>query len=707
MNKNKTLNSILLLYNFYKIPIEAETLIHKYNLESKELNELSILKMSKDIGLKCKKIKNRKDKFDKLPLPCLAEGKDGDWFLIAKASDEKILLFNYKENENSTLTYDEFYEIYNNKLIIFKQQNKELRDLKFNIKWFIPTIVKYKKQLVQILIAAFTIQLFGLVTPVIMQVIIDKVLVHNSMITLNTIMVILAIITLFELMMTIARVYVFTDTTNKIDVILGARLFKHLVHLPLAYFENRRVGDTIARVKELENIRRFLTGTPLSTIIDLLFINVYIFVMFMYSTKLTLVVILSLPVFAIISLTYTPIFKKRLDEKFKAGAESQAFMVETVTGIGTVKTMALEPKFESKWDSLLSKYTRSNYKISTLSGNLNAIIMFTQKVFNLIILWVGVNLVITHDITVGQFIAFRMLSGNVTQPILRITQLWQELQQSSVSIDRIGDIFNSKPEVDVESNKTRLAQIQGEIKFENVTFRYRNDKPEVIRNISFTIPKGKVIGFVGRSGSGKSTVGKLIQRLYIPERGKILVDGVDTSIVDTDWLRSQIGVVMQESFLFGGTIRENIAINHPAASIDEIMKVCHIAGAHEFIIGLPQAYDTVVGENGTGLSGGQKQRIAIARALLGNPRILVFDEATSALDYESESIIQNNIEEICKGRTVIMIAHRLSTLQNADAILVMDKGNIIEYGPQKKLLQNEKGLYYHLHNQQFRNKEGK
>lgn len=700
MIKNKTLNSLMIIFNLNQIPFDPVSIVHKYNLEEKDITTVTIQKICKDLDVKSKVIHRSKPKFKNIPLPCLAKNVDGSWFVVAKANEEKILVYNLEPNMSSTLAYQEFYAVYDNELILFKPKKNEIKNLPFNIKWFMPTISKYKRELIAVLVASFTVQMLGVFTPIIMQVIIDKVLVHNSMYTLNSIMVLLLIITVAELIMGVSKTYVFTGVTSKIDVILGSKLFEHLLDLPLSYFESRKTGDTIARVRELENIRRFLTGTPLSTIIDLFFIIVYLFVMFFYSSKLTMIVIITLPIFALISLLYTPVFRKRLDDKFSAGAESQSFLVETITGIGTVKAISLEPKMRDRWDNILVKNTTAGYRLSILSGNLNSVISFIQKLVNLIILWYGVQLVIVSEISVGQFIAFRMLAGNVTQPILRITGLWQEIQQSSISIDRIGDIFNSKTEME-NSTASRLPMIKGDIEFNKVSFRYGSDKPEVIKNISFNINKGEVVGFVGRSGSGKSTVSKLIQRLYFPTSGKITIDNVDISIVDSNWLRSQIGIVMQDSFLFNRTIRENIAINKPTASIEEIVNVCNIAGAHEFIVDLPGAYDTMVGENGVGLSGGQKQRIAIARALIGNPRILIFDEATSALDYESEKIIQDNIDLICKGRTVIMIAHRLSTLKNADKIIVMDKGEIIEEGSQEELIKSN-GLYKHLYDQQFR-----
>lgn len=363
--------------------------------------------------------------------------------------------------------------------------------------------------------------------------------------------------------------------------------------------------------------------------------------------------------------------------------------------------MPLNQKYKKKWEGLLANYIKAGFKISILSGNVGAIGQLIQKVSDLAILWFGAHLVMDGNISVGQLIAFRMLSGRVSGPVLRLVQTWQDFQQTGISVKRIGDIFNAKPEPVLDVSKTRLPSIRGDIRFENVRFRYRPDSPEVISDMSFGIKPGTVVGIVGRSGSGKSTISKLIQRLYIPEAGKILIDGTDISLTDPVWLRGQIGVVLQENFLFNATIRENIAIHNPTADMEDIIRVCKVAGAHDFILELAEGYDTLVGEKGTGLSGGQKQRIAIARALLNNPRILIFDEATSALDYESESIIQKNLKLICKDRTVIIIAHRLSTLKDADKIMAIDRGRLIEYGEQEVLLR-KKGLYYYLHSQQER-----
>lgn len=454
-------------------------------------------------------------------------------------------------------------------------------------------------------------------------------------------------------------------------------------------------------MRELDGIRNFLTGTPLSTAIDFMFIIVYIAILFLYNTTLSFIVVGSIPVFAVLSAIITPVFKKRLDEKFNAGAESQSFLVESINGVQTVKSFSLEESFEKKWGDIQADYVKASYKTSMVSANSNSIAQFIQKIFELMILTFGAVFVMDGTLTVGALVAFRMLSGRVTGPVLRLVQLWQEYQQASLSVKRIGDIFNSPTEAVNSTNLSNLPKIKGNIKFDKVRFRYKIDNPEVIKDVSFEIKQGSIIGVVGRSGSGKSTISKLIQRLYIPESGKITIDDIDISMVNPLWLRTQIGVVLQENYMFSGTVSENISIHMPSASAEQIIQAAKTVGAHEFITQLPNGYDTIIGDKGIGLSGGQKQRIAIARAILANPRILIFDEATSALDYESESIIQKNLKNICKGRTVIIIAHRLSTLKSAEKIMVIDKGTLVEYDTHENLLKN-KGLYSYLfHKQQM------
>jgi ATP-binding cassette, subfamily B, bacterial HlyB/CyaB len=484
----------------------------------------------------------------------------------------------------------------------------------------------------------------------------------------------------------ILRTYLFAHTTNRIDVELGARLFRHLLALPIAYFRARRVGDSVARVRELENIRNFLTSSALTLVIDFFFTFVFLAVMFFYSPLLSLLVLGSFPFYVAISAGATPLFRRRLDEKFARGAENQAFLVESVTGVETLKAMAVEPQMQRRWEEQLAGYVGASFRVLRLANNASNAVQLVNKVVVAGILYFGAKLVIEGSLTVGQLVAFNILASRVSSPVLRMAQIWQDFHQARLSVARLGDILNTQPEPTFNPARAALPPIRGEITFEHVTFRYRIDGPEILANVSFTISPGQMVGIVGPSGSGKSTLAKLMQRLYVCESGRVLVDGVDLSMIDTTWLRRQIGVVLQENILFNRSIRENIALADPAFPFERVITVAKLAGAHDFILELPEGYDTIVGERGESLSGGQRQRIAIARALITDPRILIFDEATSALDYESERVIQENMRDIAQGRTVIVIAHRLSTVRASNRIITIDRGRLIEDGTHDELI---------------------
>lgn len=683
------------LANYYGIYADEEHLRHVLSLGNGAVGNEELLRMAKRLKLKAKCVDAGGMELGALPLPAILPFSDGTYGILIRAEQEKCLVLNPLEQAPRVMEVRELKECWGGTLLLFTPRLFENQNIRFGIKWFLPSIFRFKKPLLEVLIAAFVMQLLAVISPLITQSVIDKVLVHRSMSTLDVLAVGLIIITVFETVLSLSRNYVFAHTTSRIDVILSCKVFRHLFHLPLRYFESHRVGDTIARVKELETIRRFLTGLPMSTLLDAVFIVVYLVFMFFYSTKLTLLTIASLPVLALISILATPVLKGHIDEKFRCGAESQSYLVEAVNGVQTIKSFAVEPIVGKKWEGLLANYTKASFKMTMAGNTAGSIAQMVQKLFDIAILYYGALLVIEGKLTTGQLVAFRMLAGRVSQPVLRLVQMWQEFQQVSVSIERLGDILNMREEPAMDGQQSRLPSVRGNIEFEKVRFRYQPEQSEVIRDMSFRIPAGKVIGIVGKSGSGKSTISKLIQRMYIPEGGKIKIDGMDIAMTDPIWLRHQIGTVLQENYLFNATIKENIALQNPTASMDEIVRVARIAGAHEFIMELSEGYDTQVGERGTGLSGGQKQRIAIARALLTDPRILIFDEATSALDYESECIVQNNMNMMCRGRTVLLIAHRLSTLRDADAIMVVERGQIAEYGAREQLLRR-KGIYYHM-----------
>lgn len=690
------LSCFMMLAHIMNVNISKEQMDSILRFNTHKMTETDMLLAAREIHLRGKIRKLIPKQLKSLGVAVIAKDNDGQFFLIGRLEEQRAMVFFPQNQIPEYMAIDDLTKIWSGTVILISEKRIMDREVRFGFKWFLISVIKYKRELAEVLVAAFMIQLIGIFTPLMTQVVVDRVLVHKSLSTLYVLTIGLFLSYLFEMILSLAKNYVFTHTTNRVDVMISYRLFKHLFSLPLRYFESRKVGETVARVRESENIRSFLTGTPLSSLLDLLFILVYMVVLFFYSVPLTLVVLASVPIFATLSLIVTPMFKQRLDEKFAAGAQAQSYLVESITGVQTVKSFALEPGLEKKWGELQSDYVRAGYRTSMVAANSGTIARFIQKSFDLMILFLGAKLVMDGSFTVGQLVAFRMLSGRISEPVLRFVQLYQEYQQAAMSVKRIGDIFRTLPEQKSNRNKLSMPSIKGMITFERVCFRYRSDAPEVIRDMSFTVESNSIVGVVGRSGSGKSTISKLIQRLYIPERGKILIDGMDISLADPAWLRKQIGVVLQENFMFNGTVAENIAIHCPNVGMEQIMAAAKVAGAHEFILDMQDGYDTIIGEKGVGLSGGQKQRIAIARAIINNPRILIFDEATSALDYESERIIQKNLKEICRGRTVFIIAHRLSTLKDTDKIMVIDKGKVVEFDTREKLIA-KKGLYYYFH----------
>jgi subfamily B ATP-binding cassette protein HlyB/CyaB len=694
-----------MIARLHGIAADEAKLLHEFG--RKKFTEQVILLAAKSLGITAKLVEQDPERLDRAPMPAIAIDKEGNFFIAVRfgydqgdRTKPRILVQQPGSTEVKVMDMPAFLELWSGKFIFCISKMNYMRELgKFDFSWFIPAIVKYRQLLIEVLVISFVMQLIGLATPLGFQVVMDKVLVNHAMKTLNVVAIALLCAALFENILSGIRTWVFARTSSKIDVELGSRLYRHLVSLPIAYFQSRRVGDSVARIRELENIRSFLTSNALTLVLDLLFSFVFLFVMFWYSVQLTLTVMLSIPVYFLISLVLTPILRERLKEKFNRGAMNQAFLVESISGIDTVKSMAVEPRWIDNWEKQLATYITAGLNTINIGTIANVSVTTVSKLMTVAIIWVGSSLVIEGKLTVGQLIAFNMLSGRLTEPILRIAQLWNNFQQVGVSMERMGDILNAP--VEVAGNKTRIPRLNGSIEFDQVCFRYRPDTPDIIRSVSLKIAPGQVIGIVGRSGSGKSTLTRLVQRLYSPDRGRVLIDGQDLSIIDTTSLRHQLGVVLQENLLFTGTIRDNIALSNPALPIEQIIAAAQLAGAHEFICELPEGYDTIVGEHGTGLSGGQRQRIAIARTLISNPRILIFDEATSALDYESEKVIQENMRKICAGRTVLIIAHRLSAVRDADRILVMERGQIVEDGSHEQLLTKADGIYTHLYNLQF------
>ncbi|WP_423391953.1 type I secretion system permease/ATPase [Burkholderia sp. LMG 21824] len=685
---------LVTIARFHGIATDSAQLRHAAAQGEQPFDAEALILCARSIGLRARLAPLRTDRLDRSPLPALCLDKEGRHFIIARRDGASVLVFEANSTQPTLHSLEEIISRSTGSMLLFASRASLTGELaKFDFSWFIPAVVKYRRLLLEVLAISFVLQVFGLVTPLMFQVIMDKVLVNHTYNTLAVVGITLLLSSTFEVMLTGLRNYIFSHTTNRIDVELGARLFKHLIALPLSYFGVRRVGDTIARVRELESIRNFLTGQALTAVIDLFFSVVFIAVMCFYSVWLTIVVVLSLPIYAGISASIVPVLRRRLNEKFARGADNQSFLVETVSGVETVKSMSVEPQFAKKWEMQLAAYVASGFRVTQLGNIGQQLIQYIGKLVSLGTLLLGAKLVIDGKLTIGELIAFNMMSQRVAAPVLRLAQLWQDFQQVGISMSRLGDILNTRTELRQSSQS--MPAIKGDIRFEHVRFRYRPDGQPVLDDVSLDIRAGQVIGIVGRSGSGKSTLTKLLQRLYVPEHGTVRIDGVDLALADPAWLRRYIGVVLQENYLFNRSIRENIALADPGAPMAAIMHAAKLAGAHDFICELPQAYDTLVEEHGSNLSGGQRQRIAIARALLTNPRILIFDEATSALDFETERVIQNNMSAICAGRTVIIIAHRLSTVRHADQIIAMDKGHIVELGTHETL-QATGGYYAHL-----------
>ena len=701
---------LALIARFHQIPAEPSALIREFqhndlHPNDKSLADINLIRAAKSLGFKARFIKDSAEKLSEHTLPAIARHQDGRFFIIAKISKNEVLIHDLSSNESNnkptTHTFDELNSFWAGDLLLLSKRSSLISGVmtesaKFGFSWFIPALIKYKTYFSDVFVASFFIQLVGLASPIFFQVVIDKVLVHKGMTTLDVLAVGFFIVITFEVILTGLRTYVFSHTTNRVDVELGSKLYKHMLSLPVAYFNSRRVGDTVARVKELDSVREFLTGSSLTVVLDVLFSFVFFAVMFYYAPLLTWIIVGTIPFYLALSLIITPTLRKRLNEKFQRSAENHSFLVESVNGVETIKAMAVESQLRNSWEDKLADYVNTSFKTSNLNNIYSQIAAYINKVGGLFTLYFGSIAVVSAELTIGQFIAFNMLAQRVSGPIMRLVNLWQEFQQANISLQRLGDVLNSPSEPGYNPNRATLPDIKGKVLFDNVLFRYAPNRAPVLNNISFQCNPGEVIGIVGRSGSGKSTLTKLIQRLYVPESGRVLIDGVDLAMVEPAWLRRQVGVVLQENFLFNLTVRENIALVDPSMPMEQVVNAAQLSGAHEFILELPEGYDTIVGEQGSSLSGGQRQRIAIARALVTNPKILIFDEATSALDYESESIIQANMRRISQGRTVFIIAHRLSAVKDANRIMVIDKGRLVEQGNHQQLVKHG-GIYAQLY----------
>ena len=693
------LYSLAMIASFYRIAADPSQLRRKLAITGRSADAEDIVRGANQVGLKARIVKNlTPTRLASMPLPAIVGLAGGGFATLSAGSQRGVLrLLDTAAQTARELSAEDVLALSNGEVVLVARRlgGAGYDPKTFGFQWFLPSIFRYRKPLTQVLVASLFVQLFALVTPLFFQLVIDKVLVHKGLSTLVVLVVGLVTIGVFETVLQYLRAYMLNHTTNRIDVELGRRLFHHLFRLPLAYFETRAAGQTVARVRELETIRSFLTGQGLTSLLDLVFTIVFIAVLFVYSVKLTLVVLGAIPVYVLIATILRPLLREQISEKFNRGARSQQFLVESIVGAQTLKSAGVEPMIQAQWEDRLAAYVRTSFDATMLGTLGQNLIQFVSKATTALVLFLGAQAVIDGQLTVGELIAFNMIAGQVVQPILRLSQLWQDFQQVQVSVDRLGDILNAPPEA-VPKNLLTLAPPKGAIEIRKVSFRYRPDTQDVLHNVSLSIKPGEVLGIVGASGSGKSTLTKLVQRLYGPQVGQVLIDGADVAQLDPGWLRRQIGVVLQENILFNRSIHENIALGDPAMPRATVMHVAKLAGADEFISEMPQGYDTIIEERGANLSGGQRQRIAIARALATNPRILILDEATSALDYESERIVQENMRAIVRGRTVIIIAHRLAAVRPCNRIIGMRNGEIVEEGTHAALLARKDGLYARL-----------
>lgn len=683
--------------HFHKKSTKTQ-LKHALGVNHSNLSDMQIREAADYIGLKSQVTKVKSNELDTLPLPVLIE-IDNSWKVLTKSADGSSLLYDptTQLDQQSELSLSSQLSMY--KVMLVADERLSNKEVKFGLSWFAPSIWRQKSQMRDVFFYAIALQIFALVSPLLFQNVIDKVLVGRSLSSLHVLAMAMLALAIAEPAYSYLRNTVFGHLASQVNAELSGRLYRHLVGLPLTYFKQRQTGQIIARVREMAQIRQFLTGSTLMLVLDLIFVAVFIAVMFHYASTLTWLVIGSLIIYFLLWLIAGPLIRKKVESEYESDADATTFLTEAVTGIETIKTTATEHRFLHQWQRILSQQLKRSFdaqKSGFIAGQSIALI---QKLTAALLLWWGVSAVLNGELTPGELVAFNMLAGHVTQPVLRLAQIWQDFQHTLIALKRVGDILD-EPKENSKQGLASVPELNGGIEFHNIRFRYHEDAPEVLANLSLEIKPGQFIGITGPSGSGKSTITRLLQRLYVPQHGQVLVDGMDLAIADPISLRRNMSVVLQDSILFSGSVADNIRLSKPQASDEEMRHAAQLAGALEFIEELPHGFDQPVGEKGSSLSGGQRQRVALARALLVNPRILLLDEATSALDYNSEAAIMSNMDEICRGRTVISIAHRLNTLRHADNILVLDKGQVCENGTHDELVEKE-GLYAKLWKQQI------
>ncbi|MGE0484602.1 MAG: type I secretion system permease/ATPase [Gammaproteobacteria bacterium] len=679
--------ALVRLAQLHEVAADSTRIRHEFPRGDAPFDGPTLARAARWLGLKARCLRSEPGRLARMPLPAIAGLAAGGYVLLAAVRDEAVLLLRADAARPERCTLDDFVAAWSGELVLVTRRAALVTTPgAFGFAWFLPFVWRYRRLLGEVLLVSLVLQVLALVSPVFFQVVIDKVLVHRGLATLDVLALGLLLVSLFEVVLGGLRTYVFTHTTNRIDVALGQAVFAHLLRLPLAWFEARRIGDVVARVRELDGIRAFITGSAVTVFVDTLFTVVFFAVMLLYSPPLTVLVLATLPAYAVLALTLAPLLRARLDERFQRGADCQAWLVEAVGAIATLKAAAVEPSARRHWETRLAAYVQASFRTTLLAETANQLAALVNKLMVLGILWLGAHQVIAGRLSVGQLVAFNLFAARVAGPILRLVQLWQDFQQAAVSVRRLADVLDTPAEAATTAARGSLPRIEGALRFEDVRFRYRVGGGAVLDGFALDVAPGEVIGIVGPSGAGKSTLARLLLRLHRPEHGRVLIDGIDIAGVDPVRLRRTVAVVMQDNVLFNRSVRDNIALADAALPFERIVRAARLACAHDFVVALPDGYDTVVGEHGATLSGGQRQRLAIARALVTEPRILVLDEATSALDYEAETALQQHMRGICAGRTVLVIAHRLSALRVADRIAVVDGGRVVELGTHRELV---------------------
>ena len=692
-----------MIIKYFDMPTRSETIRRASKIIEKQEKSWinNTINLLDRFGLSVKIVKVNLKNPLLVPTPSIWIDEEGICNLIIKTNTKIITLFCPIKGMRTLNSFEACKVFEKCNQIITLEVGLNTPKKRFNLSWLIPYIQKFRNQLVEVFAASFLTQLFQLATPLLFQQIIDRVLSKGATDALTPLVLLMILFSLLEIIFSSLRTFQFVEISNRVDIGIGSAILSRMLRLNARFFDSRPVGELSSRLNELENIRRFLTGTALTVVLDVIFSLLYFSVMLFYSPLLTSVVIVSVPLLFVVTVGVTPITQKLIRMRAEAQSRTNAFLVEILGGIHTIKLQNAEFNARRQWEDKHLNSINQGFKAilaNTTSSNAGQLI---NKLTNISVIGIGAWLVLKNQLTLGQLIAFRIISGYVTQPMLRLSGSWQQFQEMSLSLQRVGDIVNQPLEVlDNEDKNIDMPKIKGSIKASKVGFSYSSESTPVLNSIDIDIKKGSFVGLVGQSGCGKSSFLKMIPRLYRPSSGKLLIDDFDITKVDLYSLRRQIGFVPQDCMLFEGTVFSNIALGDPEISADNVVKAAKAACAHEFIMTLPFGYGTPIGEKGSGLSGGQRQRVALARMILENPNLVVLDEATSALDVDTEKQVVKNMREEFKGKTILMITHRLSTIVEADKIIVMHDGKIDTSGTHSDLMKL-KGRYYALYNSQF------